>query len=314
MHTVVTTPIDLVGHGNWPLHGTLCEPSTGLGARSPGLVVAGHAMMVDHRTLWRPDRRCLGNTLIEHGFSLLLPDQRGHGGSVDTAHAKAPWSYDDLVEDVGLWWQKAQAIAAGRPIYWLGHSLWGHVSLAYFGSHAARLPSAFVAIAVNVWGRQFEPSALIFMAQRLLMAGADGLVQLVGRMPARALRIGPCDESATYWRDLSGFARSNRWQSRQGLDYADNLRNVTMPTLVVVSDGDRWLTRPESAMTFAARIPKSQVLRLGRSAPAELAGLSPDHMGLVTSSTSEPIWRWIAGWLTAANAIGLGVAGPSPRP
>jgi hypothetical protein len=28
-----------------------------------------------------------------------------------------------------------------------------------------------------------------------------------------------------------------------------------------------------------------------------LQGLLPDHMGLCTDRRSEPLWRWLAGWL-----------------
>ena len=48
-----------------------------------GLVVAGHAMMVDRRT-YRPGRAGLARTLVDAGFRVLLPDLRGHGRSGPT--------------------------------------------------------------------------------------------------------------------------------------------------------------------------------------------------------------------------------------
>ena len=51
-----------------------------------GVVVAGHAMMVDRRT-FRPGKPGLARTLVDAGLRVLLPDLRGHGRSGPTPRA-----------------------------------------------------------------------------------------------------------------------------------------------------------------------------------------------------------------------------------
>jgi predicted alpha/beta hydrolase len=270
-----------------------------------GLIVAGHAMMVDGRTLLADRRPCLARTLSEHGFLVLVPDLRGHGRSGPGAEQGGHWTYDDLVADTGAWLTLAESLAAGLPIAWLGHSLFGHVSLAWFGQHPQRAPVAYVAIAVNVWARRFETNPLIWTVQRTVMATAAQVVRIRGFMPARALRMGSADEAADYWLDMARFARTNAWTARDGTDYLANLQHIPSALLCVVSDGDGLYTRPAAGIAFASSVPNHTVLCLGDACVVkELRGLQPDHMGLCTDRRSEPLWRWLAEWLLGATPIG----------
>ncbi len=293
------TTVETDGADGWRLHGRFVQPQ----GQFRGLVVAGHAMMVDGRTLLSPHRPCLANALVEQGFAVLAVDLRGHGRSGPGAAQGGQWNYADLVADTAAWWQLALALAQGRPIAWLGHSLFGHVSLAWFGQHPDAAPAAYVAIAVNVWARQFEGNPLVWAAQRSVMAAAAGLVRVTGRMPARKLRMGSADESAAFWLDMARFARTNRWQSAQGVDYLAGLAQLPCPLLCVVSDGDRLYTRPDEGLAFVATVPQVETLRLGpHCTEPELADLAPDHMALATSASSGPLWHWIARWLVARIA------------
>ncbi len=52
------------------------------GQRMPGpgpVVVCGHAMMVDRRTLDRPRGAGLASALAEAGLDVVMMDARGHG-------------------------------------------------------------------------------------------------------------------------------------------------------------------------------------------------------------------------------------------
>lgn len=264
-----------------------------------GVVVAGHAMMVDRRTLYRgDDRPSLARTLAQHGWRVLLPDLRGHGASGPQPREGGQWRYADLVADTATWRALADEVAGGLPVAWLGHSLFGHVSLAWFGQHADRRPAAFAALAVNVWNRRFEPNPALWAIKRATMAAATTLVRLRGRMPARGLRFGSADEAAGYWLDLDHVVRTNAWQAEDGTDWHRALSRLEMPYLCVVSDGDRLFTRPDDGISFAAPLPGRQVLRLGQGVTEpSLRGLVPSHMGLATDPRSQPLWEHVASWL-----------------
>lgn len=262
------------------------------------VVVLGHAMMVDRRTVASVHRPCLAQTLVEHGFRVLAVDLRGHGASGPPAHAGGAWTYDDLVGDTEAWLEMARSIAGDLPIFWVSHSLFGHVSLAWFGQHPERAPAAYVGIAVNVWNRRWEAERGVWLLQRTVSWASNRLVDLWGRMPVRALRMGPADEAAGYWHDIGRFASSNSWMSRDGVDYHAGLGRLTTPYLCVVSDGDRFFTRPGEAIAFSGPLTARTVLHLGPTCVTPgLRDLDLGHMALVTDRRAAPLWQEVAGWL-----------------
>lgn len=291
---MTTTEHTITAADGWQLNARLLR-----GEGEPrALVVAGHAMMVDGRTIFTENRPSLATELAGQGFAVLVPDLRGHGRSGPTVRQGGHWHYADLVADTAAWLELARKLAQGRPILWLGHSLFGHVSLAWFGQHPQEAPAAIVAMAVNVWARRFEPRPLVWLAQRSLMATASGVVRVAGRMPARLLRFGSNDEPAGYWADMARFGRRNRWCAADGTDFHANLAQLPCPLLCVVSEGDRLFTRPDAGIAFVAGMPQVTVLRLGAATTQpDLAGAVPDHMGLVTDTRCQPLWRWLGGWL-----------------
>ncbi len=264
-----------------------------------GVVVAGHAMMADRRTLAHPDRPSLAGALVDAGLRVLVPDLRGHGASGPTPREGGRWGYDDLVADTAIYLELARGLDAG-PVTLLGHSLFGHTALAWLGRHPDAPVAAFAAVGVGLWARRFEPSPLLWAAKASVLRLSTGLVRAAGHLPARRLRIGPADEAPEYWRDLCGFAFTGRWHARDGFDYHAGLEAVRCPVLHVSSDGDRLLARPAAALAFGARLPHRHGWRLGPGGDLpELAQRPPDHMGLVTSTASQPLWRAVAAWLRA---------------
>ncbi|MEZ4451411.1 MAG: alpha/beta fold hydrolase [Nannocystaceae bacterium] len=259
-----------------------------------GLVIAGHAMMVDRRTLLRSDRPSLVATLAAAGFRVLVPDARGHGASGPRAEEGGVWTYDDLVDDTAPLLALARALAPGLPIALLGHSLFAHTSLAWLVQHPDAPVAAHIGLAMDVWGRGREPSPIKWAQKRLQLAVSGGLARVLGRFPARRLGIGSNDESLAYWR---WFRRP--WGRADGsVDYAASLPKLRLPCLHVVSRGDRLLARPAAALRLTAGLADREVWHLGHpSAPGELAALAPDHMGVVTDPGSAPLWRALAGWL-----------------
>ncbi len=258
-----------------------------------GVVVAGHAMMVDRRT-FRPGKPGLARTLVDAGLRVLLPDLRGHGRSGPTPRAGADWTYDQLVADTGVLVDHARALAPGLPVALLGHSLFAHTSLAWLGQHPHAPVAAHVALAMDVWLRACEPSRARWLVKRAAMTGAAAIARLAGRFPATSLGVGSMDESAGYWADIARDVRSGTWRARDGLDYHAGLARVRCPVLHVVSVGDRLFASPAAALNLTAAVPRRTTWVLG-SDPA-FAGLRPDHMGLLTGA-SEPLWRALAAWL-----------------
>lgn len=267
-----------------------------------GTVIAGHAMMVDSRTLYRQDRPCLAETLRLAGLRVLLPDLRGHGRSGPRAAEGGRWTYDDLVDDTAAYLDLAAMIDQSAPIALLGHSLFAHTSLAWLGQRPHAPVRAHVALAMDLWLRGCEPSARRRLLKRLTFGLTRELAARAAYLPVRRLRVGSDDEPAAYWLSMTRWLDADRWSAASGLDYRAGLPAIECPVLHVVSDGDRLLAHPSAAANFSAPLRRRELWRLGHSAPPQLGRLAPDHMAMVTDPASRPLWRAVAAWLLRALA------------
>ncbi|MDC0674698.1 alpha/beta fold hydrolase [Nannocystis radixulma] len=265
-----------------------------------GVVVAGHAMMVDRRTFYREGRPCLARTLCDAGLRVLLPDLRGHGSSGPGPANGGDWSYDQLVEDTAVYFELARRLAPDLPVATLGHSLFGHSTLAWMTTGVGRelAPAAHVALCSDFWLRATEDRRLAWPLKAGVTRLMVGLTAALGHLPARRLGVGSADEAYTYFDDFRRCVAADAWRARDGRDYRAGLAAVDTPVLLVVSDGDR-LAPPRTALRFWSPLPRLTTIRLGAR---EFADLPPDrpapgHMAAVTDPASEPVWRAIATWL-----------------
>ncbi|MBI4956168.1 MAG: alpha/beta hydrolase [Myxococcales bacterium] len=291
--------VAVVARDGWRLDLLELAPPAGTGAHA--VAVLGHAMMVDRRTLYTPDRPSLAATLARAGVHTLVADLRGHGASGPRAEQGGSFDYDALVADTADLVASARARAPGLPVFLVGNSLFGHSSLAWLGAHPDAPVAGVVGFGVCIWNGRFTASTARYWAKRALIAASAPVVRRLGRLPARRLGIGTVDEPAAYWQSTVAWLAEERWGADGGgRDYAAGLARVRCPVLSVVSDGDRFLAHPDDAALFAAALPRHELLRLGRHArePA-LSGLRPGHVAMVASPRSEPLWRHVARWIEA---------------
>ncbi len=262
-------------------------------------VVCGHAMMVDRRTLWRPDRTTLADTLANSGLRVLIPDLRGHGQSGPLAADGGDWTYEDLIADTDLYINLAKRLEPDLPVYLLGHSLFGHTSLAYLGRKPTAPVDGLIAYAVNIWTMQWTISA----SRRLLKRGfaklSERIVAAKGFLPARSLKVGSNDEAPGYWMDFVRFVLSNTWGPPDGSSYYADLHRIPCPVLHVVSEGDRLYAHPDEALQLTDPIrTRRTILRVGApGCPVPTHAFDPDHMALVTDARSHPVWDHTARWI-----------------
>ncbi len=270
-----------------------------------GVAVLGHAMMVDRRSMDRPEGGGLASTLAAAGFAVHLADLRGHGASGPVPSQGGSWGYDDIV------WQDLPALVAdarerhpGVPVFLVGHSLAGHCALAAAGSGAYRgePPDAHVMLAVNTWMRGLDTSRWRDLLRLRDMVAFRLLTTLCGRFPSRSLRMGPADEAELYVADLVRTYFTGRWTSRDGVhDYYANLPRVRGPVLSLVGAADRLMANPEYVELWTQALTGAEVdLRVLRAGDFGLH-VAPGHMELVTDAGSRGVWEEIARWMVSQS-------------
>jgi len=296
---MATTQIAIAARDGWRLDTLLFE------APEPRAVaVVGHAMMVDRRTLWREGKRSFVNALVEGGVSVLLPDLRGHGARGPHAARGASWTYEDLIEDTAVYLDHAREYAGDLPLVFVGHSLFGHTTLAWLGMNPDAAIDGLVEIAVCVWSTEWTESRVRVWKKRAAINATMALARAVGYVPVRRLGQGTNDEPLAYWRWFTPLmGRSGRWTGVDGTDYAGNVRHIKCPVLHVASDGDDLMARPSEAFRITDPIAHNrECLHIGdRDCPIDLGGFEPDHMQLVMDPRCEPMWRRVAQWIATRD-------------
>ena len=285
--TVTTTTKD-----HWPLTLEVIEAP----GRAIGVALCGHAMMCDRRTLDRPRGSGLGSTIAEAGFETWLLDLRGHG---DSGHARGEADrvrYDDFVlYDIPTAVRTVQSHHPGLPVVVVGHSLAAHTTLAALSVDPTLPVRAVVSLAGNVWLPCTEPDLARRLKKRAILEIWAAVARILGRFPARRLRVGTEDVSLPTIRQFTDFARTDRWGSLDGrYDYRAGLADIVAPILNVTSRGDHLMCRPECARAFLAPARKVTERVVGDH-PGDPQGI--DHMGVVTDSRMAGIWREVARWM-----------------
>lgn len=266
-----------------------------------GVLLLLHAMMVDHRCLDRPAGAGLASALAARGYEVWRADFRGRGMSGPPPKEGGRWRYDDLVRhDLPALVGAVRAVSPGLPLAIVGHSLGGHVSAASLGMGLVEA-DALVGLAINIWQPRLEPSLRKRWRKRLGSWFFGGLGGVLGRVPARRLRIGPCDEAGPYAMDLLRFWRQDRWTSADGRDdYDAALAQLGCPALMVVGTGDDVYATPAAARAWAAQIgPDPAAFWLVGEGAFGVEG-HPGHMDIAVDPVAAPLWSRIADWLDEA--------------
>jgi alpha-beta hydrolase superfamily lysophospholipase len=170
----------------WILQGEVLTPEN-----PRAVAIVGHAMMVDRRTL-----RQLVAHLVEQQIAVVWFDLRGHGESGPLPRDGGRWCYDDLVEDVPQLIRFARERFPELPLMIVGHSLFGHATLAHLTRHPATRLDKLVLLASNFVHPEWNWRALADKGAPILLMSA--ITRAVGYFPVRLMKLGTADEAAPY--------------------------------------------------------------------------------------------------------------------
>ncbi len=237
--------------------------------------------------------RGFADHLAERGIDVYILDWRGHGASVPPDPHRERWSFDDYVRaDLPAAIDAVCADAGVRigELAYLGHSLGGLVGLAGFGTGAAPTPGKIALFATSVW----LPGSAGSRLRRWIMRAYRYAARPMGYAPIRRARIGSDDENRGYVDQLTGWADTGRWTSRDGIDYMAALGAVHAPAWGISGDGDR-LSSAADCQVLLDRLPGALPLR--RVGTARGDAVNPDHFTLFTDARLAPLWNELAAWV-----------------
>jgi predicted alpha/beta hydrolase len=287
--------INLSAEDGHPLSAYRIEP----GGSPKAVLILGHAMMANARSLDRPAGKGLASYLAGRGYLCYCLDVRGHGGSGRSTSDGNDWSYDDIMfKDLPGAAETIRALHPDKKLAVLGHSLLAHGCLGMLGRYPEFPIDAVVSIAGNIWLPQLDRNCARRAEKTFQLALMFGLSELWGRFPARMIRMGPEDVARAYTRQFWEWWRKDRWTTADGTwDYLGGLARVTRPVLAICSAGDRLMCHPECSDAFTSHLTKAKLCH--RIVGRKETGLAydPDHMQLVVDPRSIPVWAMIADWL-----------------
>lgn len=246
----------------------------------PVLLVPG---TFSNHTFWLGTRGVgFARTLADAGFCAYVLDPRGHGDSQRPKRSER-WDIDD--------WARLDLPAAlnaiatpERPAHIVGHSAGGAVTLAMLSAEPGLrdLVARVVTLGTPLpWLQPWRGAGawLIRETSRVL-----------GRFPARRLRLGPEDELAGVMIQWMTWNLEGHWIGDDGTDYTAGLRDLHMPFLMIAGTHDRFFAPPSACRGLFNEIGSD------RKRFVVLDGL--DHVELIVSKRARTeVWPEILDFL-----------------
>lgn len=229
-----------------------------------------------NHTFWLGTRGIgFARTLVDAGYHACVLDPRGHGASDRPAKGQ-DWDIDDWArEDVPT---ALRAIAStDNPAHVIGHSAGGAVILAALSADPQlhTLVRSITTLGTPVpWLQPWRG-----LGAQLLKATS----QLLGRFPARLLRLGPEDELPHVMSQWMNWNIKGHWLGDDGTDYTRGFAGIDLPLLMIAGAADRFFAPPYACRGLF------DMMGSNRKQFEVFDGL--DHVGLVVSKRARTeVW------------------------
>lgn len=221
----------------------------------------------------------LARTLGDAGFYACALDPRGHGLS-DRPTPGDHWDIDHWAR-----FDVPAALAALRsPAHVIAHSAGGAVVLAALSALPELHEHVHKVVVIGTPLPWLQP-------WRGFGAGLiRGLSRLLGRFPARLLRIGPEDELAGVMMQWMTWNLEGHWIGNDGVDYTAGLDRLSMPFLVIAGTKDHFYAPPKAVRGLFDLIGSDE---------KEFVEFSAGHVGIVVSRQArQEVWPRILDFLS----------------
>jgi alpha-beta hydrolase superfamily lysophospholipase len=225
--------------------------------RANGVIVIIHGL-AEHGGRYRETAEYFAN----HGWAVYAGDLRGHGESPDVPGAGRVHvdRFTDYFMDVQALVRQARADHPDLPLFLLGHSMGGLITISYVLDHPQGLAGAIISSPALGTHPDFKPPALL----RLLVVILDRIaprMRFPSDLDTRAISRDPDVVSAYLDDPLVSEKVSARWYAEilRAMDRAHaNAANLQIPLLLMQSGDDR-LVDPGAPARWAQATPTGLV-------------------------------------------------------
>lgn len=198
----------------------------------------------------------LAEALCAAGCNVAVAELRGHeerGGRRPSRRYDFGY-HEMLTED---WPQAVAAVQArwpGVPLYLLGHSLGGQISMIYAAHHPDELAGLILIACSSVHWRLW-PAPFLPFSQFVVLAS-----RVIGHFPGHRFGFA-AREARSVMADWGRQARTDRFRfGRPRVDHDRRLKTLRLPVLAISFEGDFFA--PEKAMDgLLAKIPHAELTR-----------------------------------------------------
>lgn len=183
----------------------------------------------------------LGAALAAEGLNAGTIDLRGIGTSSVRASRNCDWGYADLVQvELGALLARARERHPRAPLWWLGHSLGGHLALLRAVHFPADAVAGIVLVASGTphW-RAF--GGVTALASMVLGGIVPALTAVCGWYPGRRLGFGG-NQPRSLMREWARLARSGELVSKARPEFAlrPGLASLRVPVQPIHIEGDAY--------------------------------------------------------------------------
>ncbi len=233
----------------------------------------------------------LAQVLALEGFDCYVLEWQAHG---ESGRAEVEPNFEQLAQcDVPAALAAVRA-RTGSAAFWVGHSGGGLLPLI----HLARTPEAAEHIAGLVTLASQTTDAARSWRNRLTVATAAVVTQLLGRFPGRALRVGPENELKGVMHQWFGWSWRGKWVGHDGFDYMAAMKGITLPTLSLAGAGDTLIAPPSGVERLFHALGSADKTFV-TCGTAHGFGEDYTHSRLIASRRArDEVYPLIARWLT----------------
>ncbi|MEZ4428996.1 MAG: alpha/beta fold hydrolase [Nannocystaceae bacterium] len=253
-------------------------------AEDGAVILCVHGLFSDSRSFLGGGDQGPARALAERGHVVYLGELRGHGRSRGPRPRGGGWGFDAYARADIPALIRAVHVEEQRPIFLFCHSMAGYAALVGIALDPELQGLLAGVILLSSAVNDYSDGGLKKVA--MIKLGAV-LGRLLGRFPAKTLKMGPSDEPGRLMRQFAEWADDRSFRSEDGsIDYWRALAEVRVPIFAGIGEADVFHASPARGRRLVEHLGSDDktFVVLGRS-----SGLSRDfgHVDVLRSRFAE---------------------------